>query len=66
MKKRLIWALVAYAILATLAGLTLDGKMRYMIWIFLGGLALRTLVAYGKYQSEEAEDPTSESGDSPD
>jgi hypothetical protein len=40
------WAMAAYAVLALLATLTLDGKMRLAVWIFLGGLALKTLIAY--------------------
>jgi len=31
-----------YAILAILAGFTLDGKIRLATWIFLGGIALKT------------------------
>ncbi len=46
MLKRLYWAMAAYAVLAVMAGLTLDGKFRLAVWIFLGGLALKTLIAY--------------------
>ena len=46
MKNRFLAAMAAYAALATAAGYTLDGKMRLAVWIFLGGLALRTLIAY--------------------
>ena len=35
-----------YAVLALLAGLTLDGKMRTAVWILLGGLAVKTAIAY--------------------
>jgi hypothetical protein len=35
-------ALGCYAAIALLAGLTLDGKFRLVVWIFLGGLAVRT------------------------
>jgi hypothetical protein len=31
-----------YAVLAVLAGLTLDGKILWATWIFLGGIALKT------------------------
>jgi hypothetical protein len=34
--------LAGYAVLALLAGLTLDGQIRLATWIFLGGLALKT------------------------
>jgi hypothetical protein len=44
--KRLYWAMSAYALLAAMAALTLDGKFRLAVWIFLGGLALKTLIAY--------------------
>jgi hypothetical protein len=46
MLKRLYWAMAAYAVIALMAGLTLDGKFRLAVWIFLGGLALKTLIAY--------------------
>jgi hypothetical protein len=42
--KRFYMAMGMYAMLAILAGATLDGKMRLAVWIFLGGLALRTLI----------------------
>ena len=76
MKTRLIGALVAYAILAALAGLTLSDavvgigshtvSLRDAVWILLGGFALKTLIAYGKFRSEEAENSHSESGDTRD
>jgi len=43
---RFLWAMGTYAVLATLAAVTLDGKMRAAVWIFLGGLAVKTLIAY--------------------
>jgi hypothetical protein len=43
-QKRFNYAIGTYAVLAILAGLTLDGKMRLAVWIFLGGLALRTVI----------------------
>jgi hypothetical protein len=36
----------AYAVLALLAFFTLDGAFRYGVWILLGGLAAKTLIAY--------------------
>jgi hypothetical protein len=48
---RLWWALAAYAILALLAYLTLDGAFRVMIWLFCGGLAIMTL-ARARYGEE--------------
>ncbi len=44
MNKRLAAALAAYAVIALLAGLTLDGKLRLAIWILLAGLAVKTLI----------------------
>jgi hypothetical protein len=43
-QKRFYYAMGTYAVLAVLAGLTLDGKMRLAVWIFVGGLALRTII----------------------
>ena len=43
-QKRFYMAMGTYAALAILAGVTLDGKMRLAVWIFLGGLALRTVI----------------------
>ena len=38
-------ALACYAAIAILAALTLDGKFRWVVWIFLGGLAFKTYLA---------------------
>jgi hypothetical protein len=46
MQKRFYRAMVAYAVLALMATFTLDGKFRLAVWIFLGGLALKTCIAY--------------------
>ena len=43
---RFFWAMGTYAVLAILATVTLDGKMRAAVWILLGGLAVKTLIAY--------------------
>ena len=43
-QKRFYLAMGTYAMLAILAGTTLDGKMRLAVWIFLAGLALRTII----------------------
>ena len=42
---RFLWAMGTYVVLALLAAFTLDGKMRTAVWIFLGGLAVKTLIA---------------------
>jgi hypothetical protein len=41
-KRKFYVALACYAAIALLAGLTLDGKFRLVVWIFLGYLAFRT------------------------
>jgi len=45
-QQRYLAAIAAYAVFVVLAGLTLDGKLRYAVWIFLAGLAARTTIAY--------------------
>ena len=44
--KRLSFAFGCYAVLALLAGFTLDGLFRTVVWIFLAGLSLKTWIAY--------------------
>ena len=46
MKQRFQMAMTAFAVLALLAGFTLDGKIRLATLIFLAGLALRTAIHY--------------------
>ena len=46
MQKRFYRAMAAYAVLALMAAVTLDGKFRLGVWIFLAGLALKTCIAY--------------------
>ncbi len=46
MNKRFTSAMGAYVVLALLAGFTLDGILRSAVWIFLGGLAVKTYIAY--------------------
>ena len=45
MNTRFLWAMGAFALLALLAALTLEGLMRYAVWILLGGLAVKTYIA---------------------
>lgn len=45
LQARLKWALAAYAALAMLAGLTLDGNLRLFLWILLAGLSIRSWAA---------------------
>jgi hypothetical protein len=46
MRTRLLWAMGSYAVLALLAAFTLDGLMRSAVWILVGGLAVKTVIAY--------------------
>ena len=43
---RFLWALGGMAALALLATFTLDGVIRLVTLIFLGGLTVKTLIAY--------------------
>jgi hypothetical protein len=38
-------AMACYAAIALLAAWTLEGKFLWVVWIFLGGLALKTYLA---------------------
>lgn len=44
MDLRFVAAMSTYAILAILAGFTLEGRIRLAVWIFLGGIALKTVL----------------------
>jgi len=44
MDLKFIAAMSSYAILAVLAGFTLEGRIRLATWIFLGGIALKTIL----------------------
>jgi len=46
MKARFLGAMACYAILALLASVSLNGAIRTAVWIFLGGLAVKTWIAY--------------------
>jgi hypothetical protein len=52
MQRKLLTAFGAYSVIAILAGLTLDGKLRLAVWILLGGLALKTYIAYKAHWPE--------------
>lgn len=41
---RFVAAMCSYGILALIAGLTLDGRIRIATWVFLGGIAIKTLL----------------------
>jgi len=42
---KFVAAMFTYAILAVLAGFTLDGRIRVATWVFLGGIAIKTVLA---------------------
>ena len=42
---KFIVAMCCYGILAVLAGFTLEGKIRLAVWIFLSGIAIKTVLA---------------------
>jgi hypothetical protein len=41
---KFIAAMSLYGILAVLAGFTLEGKVRLAIWVFLSGIAIKTVL----------------------
>jgi hypothetical protein len=47
---RFIAAMSSYIILGVLAGFTLEGRIRLAVWIFLGGIAIKTVLAVLKRQ----------------
>ena len=54
--KRFVGALCSYAVLGILAGVTLEGKLRAFIWIFLGALCVKTYTAYRRQRQEQEEE----------
>jgi hypothetical protein len=52
MKRRFLMAMLTYAILAGLAGWTLDGVIRIATLVLLGGFALKTYLAVLKDRSD--------------
>jgi hypothetical protein len=52
-------ALLAYAVLAMLAAVTIDEKrIRAAVWVLMGGLALKTLVAAQQLRAQHAAEAT--------
>ena len=45
MNSRFVVAMAVYAVLALAGTLTLTGKIRQALWIFLAGLAAKTVIA---------------------
>lgn len=52
LQKRLLGALTGYACLGLFGFFFLEGMMRSVLWLFLGGLAVKTLIAYKLKQQE--------------
>ncbi len=52
MDLKFVAAMSAYAVLAILAGFTLDGNLRIATWIFLGGIALKTFLVVLKRRQD--------------
>ena len=46
MNLKFVLAMATYAAMAVLATFTLTGKLRIAVWILMGGLALKTVIAY--------------------
>ncbi|MBS1853801.1 MAG: hypothetical protein JST11_00430 [Acidobacteria bacterium] len=75
MTTKLICAMAAYGVLALMAGWTLGDaavmvgqssvELRVAVWILLGGFALKTLIAWGRYRAEANEDAARESENDP-
>lgn len=52
LRRKLRKALAAYAFIAALAALTLDGALLFAVLLFLGALALRSWVAVKREEIE--------------
>jgi hypothetical protein len=52
MNARVAKAMAAYAFLAVAGGVTLTGKIRLALWIFLAGLAAKTLIVVASRKNE--------------
>ena len=46
MNNRLMAAMACYLVLGLLAAATLEGLLRAVVWIFLGGLGVKTWIAH--------------------
>ena len=58
LKQKLLLALVAYAVLAALAWLTLaEPKLRAFVWVVLGFLAFKSLLYWYKETHSAGDDP---------
>lgn len=61
--QKLILALAAYAAIALSANFTIDKlEIRYAVWVLMGGLALKTLVASQQLRAQHAAQTAERSG----
>ena len=59
--RKLVLALAAYALIALSAYFTLSDNMRLAVWVLMGGLALKTLVAAQQLRTQHSTE-TAQSG----
>jgi hypothetical protein len=60
--RKLVLALAAYALIALSAYYTLSENMRLAIWVLMGGLALKTLVAAQQLRTQHSTETAERSG----
>ena len=61
--QKLIFALALYGLLALLAGFTISQReMKLAVWVLMGGLALKTLVASQQLRAQHSAKATEGSG----
>jgi hypothetical protein len=53
-RPKLLTGLAAYALLVLAASFTLSGRMLWAVWVLLGGLALKTLIAAQQLRTQHA------------
>ena len=53
MNARFATAMAAYAALAILGAVTLTGNIRIALWIFLGGLAVKTVIVVASRRGDQ-------------
>jgi diacylglycerol kinase len=53
---RFYLALASYAVLGLMAAVTLEGPFRLAIWVFLGGLALKTWLVTLREKEQDKEE----------
>ena len=60
--QKLALALTAYALIALSAYFTLSDNMRLAVWVLMGGLALKTLVAAQQLRTQHSTETAQSSG----